>query len=114
MKPTRKNLRKKQIKLRKNSLPTLLITLFLWGLLFLLVFFVDPETFGIVLLFFLLFFLATFLTATIVFINKRRGVITALSLTFFLVLMYFGQGNVINLLLVLGITIASEVYFSKI
>lgn len=106
-------MRKKEIKLRKNFLPTFLITIFLWGLLFLIIYFVDPTTFGIIPFFFLLFFLAVFFTVTIIFISKRRGFIAAVAFTFFLILSFLGVGNILNFLLVLGIAIATEIYLSK-
>jgi hypothetical protein len=45
--------------------------------------------------------------------NTRRGLISSGSLTLFLILRYFGIGNLINFLLIFGLAIATEVYFSK-
>ena len=78
--------RKKEIKLRKNFFPAMLLTILLWlGVVF-IIYFVNPSDLGAVQLFFM---------------------------TIFLVLRYLGVGNILNLLLILGLTITTEIYFSK-
>ncbi len=105
--------RKKQVKLRKSYLPTFIITLLLWTGVFGIVYFIDPYEQGAVPLFFLIAFFALFFTLSIVLINSRRGFIISLATTVFIILRYFGLGNVLNLLLIAGIVIVIEIYFSK-
>jgi len=105
--------RKKEIKLRKNFLPTLLIIVILWSGVFFVVYFIDPETFGAIPLFLFLLFLSLLFTFSTIFANTRRGLIISLLTILFLILRYLGVGNVLNLLLILGLGITAEVYFSK-
>jgi hypothetical protein len=98
---------------RKNFLATLVIIIVLWGGVGFLVFFVDPSIFGALALFFLLFFLALLFTLATLFANTRSGFIAALALTFFLILRYFGLGNILNLFLIAGVAIAFEIYFTE-
>lgn len=109
----RSNIRKEQQLKRKNFLPTLLITIFLWSLLGLLIYFVDPSTFGALPLFFVLLFASFLFMFSLLFASTRRGLITSLSLTLFSVLLYLGVGNILNIFLILAIAICVEVYFSR-
>lgn len=108
-----KDKRKREIKLRKNFLPALVITLFLWTTIAFIVYFVDPFSYGATLLFFLTIFSALLFTFSLFFANTRRGLITALGLTTFLILRYLGIGNIVNFLLLLGLGIAIEMYFLR-
>ena len=98
---------------RRNFLPTLLITIFLWVLLGGLVYFVDPDVFLAVPIFFVLFFSANLFTFSLLFVGTRRGLITSSSITTFLLLSYLGVGNILNLVLILAIAICIELYFSR-
>jgi hypothetical protein len=103
---------------RKNYLPTLILILVLWGLLGVMLAYVEPELIkdiviaGAYLPFFLLFFPASFFTAAIIWGNSRRGFLTAAAITIFLILRVFQLGNILNLLLILGIVIAIDRYFN--
>ncbi|OGM15847.1 hypothetical protein A2V56_05440 [Candidatus Woesebacteria bacterium RBG_19FT_COMBO_42_9] len=109
----RKDARQKEVKLRKNFFPTLLITIVLWTLLAGLIYFVDPFALGAIPAFFILVFLALLFTFSFLFVSTRRGVIFAVAITIFLILRYFGVGNVLNLLLIIGVLIALEIYFLR-
>lgn len=108
-----KRRRQEQILKRKNFFPTLLVTLILWGLIAGIIYFVEPEAFAIIPLFFSILFFALLFTSSLLFGNKRRGVITSISLTLFLLLRYFGIGNVLNFLLIAGLAITVELYLAK-
>ena len=108
----KKNLRQKQKLKRKNFLPTLLITFVLWLLLGGLVYFFDPDSFGAIPLFFVLAFFCLLFTFSLVFANSRRGIVATIALTFFLLLMYLGVGNILNLILIFAIALCIELYFS--
>lgn len=109
----KKELRKQQVLKRKNFFPTLLITIVLWVLLGALVYFVDPNTFGVIPLFFITFFISLLFTFSLIFADSRRGLITSVSLILFTVLMYLGVGNVLNLVLILAIAICIELYLAR-
>ena len=109
----KKKIRQKKIKYRKNFFPTLIVIMSLWTLLAGFVYFVEPEAQGAVPLFLALVFLTLILTFSTLFINTRRGTITALGITFFLILRYFGVGNILNFLLLFGVAVATEIFFSK-
>jgi len=106
-------LHKKEVLKRKNFLPTLMVTFFLWLTLGGIVYFLEPDTFGILPLFFVLTFFALLFTFSIIFSHTRRGFLTTLGLILFLILRYFGIGNLLNFFLIFGILITVEFYFSK-
>ncbi len=108
-----KEKRQELIKRRRNFFPTLLITIFLWGIIASVVYFIDPQVSGIIPLFFLLIFTTLLFTFSMIFANTRRGFLVALSSTFFLLLRYFGVGNILNLLLIVGVMITVELYSSR-
>lgn len=108
----KKNSHKQQILKRKNFLPTLLLTVVLWGLLAGLIYFVDPETFGAVSLFFVLVFFCLLFTFSLIFANSRRGMVASVAVTFFLLLTYFGIGNILNAILIIAIALCIELYFT--
>ncbi len=109
----KKELRQQQAVRRKNFLPTLLVTILLWSGIAGIIYFIDPHTFGILPLFFVLVFIALLFSFSIIFSHTRRGFLSALGLTLFIILRYFGVGNVLNLLLISGVIIALEIYFSR-
>lgn len=113
MKLVKKEKRKKETKLRKNFFLTLLITTLLWLLLVSLIYLTEPTHFGVIPLFFLLVFLSLTFTFSIIFVNTRRGIVLSLFLSFFLFLRYLGVGNILNLLLLTGIGITIELYFTN-
>lgn len=108
-----KETRKQRVLKRRNFLPTFLIAILLWLILATLVYFVEPETFGAVPAFFVLVFCAFLFTFAVIFANTRRGVIVALSTTFFLILRYFELGNILNLILIAALAVTFEFLFSK-
>jgi len=93
-----KERRKQQVLKRKNFLPTLLVTVLLWAIIAGLIYFIDPGTFGIVPLFFVIVFAALLFTFSLIFASTRRGLIGSISISLFLILSYLGVGNIINLL----------------
>jgi len=105
--------RQKKVKLRKNFLPTLFITILLWLLLAVFVNSVNPFSFGVVFLFLVLVFLALFFTFAFLFTSTKRAVVYSIAAIIFLVLRYFGIGNVLNLLIIIGLIITIEIYFFK-
>lgn len=109
----RKEARQKEVKLRKNFFPTLFFIALLWTALGGLIYFVDPFSFGAIPAFFVLMFLSFFFTFSFLFAGRRRGITLAIAITSFFILSYFGVGNILNLLLILGVVVALEIYFYK-
>jgi hypothetical protein len=108
----KRKLRKEQVLKRKNFFPTLLITIFLWALLIGLIYFVDPGTFGIIYVFFFLIFFCLLFTFSLLFAGSRRGLVATIAVTLFLILLYLGVGNILNLILIVAIATCIELYFS--
>ena len=105
--------RKEQILKRKNFFPSIIVILILWGLLVGFIYFVDPDSFAAVYVFFSLFFVASLFTFSIILGNARRGILGSTGLVLFLVLRYLGVGNILNFLLIAGVLIVTELYFAK-
>ncbi len=78
-----------------------------------LVYFVEPATFAAIPLFFVLTFFALLLTFSLALASSRRGLLVALGTTIFLLLRYFGIGNIINFLIIVGLAVTIEIYFQK-
>lgn len=98
---------------RRNFLPALIITLLLWLAVILLIVYIDPGTFGALISFFVLSFLAIYFTFSIIFANKRWGLLIAFSMSFFVLLRYIGVGHIVNLLLIVGIATVVELYLAN-
>lgn len=98
---------------RKNFLPTLIVTVFLWILLAGIVYFIDPNIFLAVPLFFVLLFITFLFTFSLLFGSRRRGIITTISSTLFLLLAYLGVGNILNFLLIVAIAVCIELYLAR-
>lgn len=105
--------RQEKIKRRKNLFPTLILIFLFWGILTTIIFFLNPQAFGAVPMFFLILFLAVFLSLSLVFGNSRRGLLYSIGFLIFSLLRYFGVGHLLNLLLILGIAVAFDFYLSK-
>ncbi len=106
-------MRKEVKKIRRKIIINLTVIFLLWGSVCFVVYFVDPSSFGTIPLLLSLIFLATFFTTSIVFTNKRRGFLAALTLILFLILRLYGAGNIINFLLITALAITVEIYLSK-
>ena len=105
--------RKKEVTLRKNFFPTMLAIFILWFGIFFIIYFLDPFSFGAIPLFFFILFFALLLSFSTLFANTRRGFLTAVGLTIFMLLRYFGIGNLLNLILIIGLALTIEIYFLK-
>lgn len=98
---------------RKNFLPALTLTLVFWCATAFLIYAFDPSSFFIITIFFVLIFLALFFTLSLIFANTIRGLIISVAVLLFLMLRYLGVGNILNFLLIIGITIATDLYFNQ-
>ncbi|OGM16680.1 hypothetical protein A2V55_01035 [Candidatus Woesebacteria bacterium RBG_19FT_COMBO_37_29] len=108
-----KTKRIEKVKRRRNFFPTLVLTLIFWLLTSLIIYLFDPSLTGAVPLFFASFFISIFLTLSLIFANSRRGILFSSGIFMFLILRYFGVGNILNLILILAIITAFEIYLSK-
>ena len=98
---------------RKNFLPTLIVTFLLWMATAGLIYFIDPETLLALPGFFVLIFLSFLFTFSTIFASSRRGFLISFGITLFLVLRYFGVGNILNFLLISGLLVTAEIYFGR-
>jgi hypothetical protein len=98
---------------RKNFLPTLILALIFWGLLAWLIYTHPPSSNFIIIAFFILFFLALFLTSALLFANSRRGLFLALFVIIFLLFRYHHLANPLNIIILLSIFLSLEIFFSK-
>lgn len=102
------------IQRRKNFLPTIILILVLWLTLGLMVFNIDPSLVkdivipGLYLPFWLIFLPASWLTLAMIFGNTKRAFIVTAGLTVLMILRIYNLGNILNLILVAGITIAID------
>ena len=99
---------------RKNYLPTLILTLVLWGLMAAMIIWVDPQLVkdilipGAYLPFFVVFWPASFFSLALLIGNSGRGMLAATGINIFLLLRVFGFGNWLNLVLIAGIVMAID------
>jgi uncharacterized membrane protein len=102
---------------KKNYVPAILMALLFWGLLGLMMVFVDPtliENFilpGTYFLFFILLFLALFFTTSLLLSSSRRGFLIGLGICGGLFLRLKYLGNVINLSLLIIFLVLLELYW---
>jgi len=114
------------LKRRRNFLLTFILNLFLWLLWFDVVFNISPDQhfsffifhfsfdipFSLILFFFTLTLSLT-LTLAFIFSNTRKGFLTSLFITGFLLLRLIKQAYPLNILLLIGIIVCLELYFSR-
>ena len=109
----RKKAHQEKLTKRKNFLPAFFLTVLLWILLTSFIFLTDPDTPLALPAFFLIVLIILFFTFSLIFANKRRGLIASFATTLFLLLRYLGVGNILNLLLIIGAAISFEYFFYK-
>jgi len=90
-----------------------LVAVFFWIALLFIFYFVDPNITGVIPFFIFLFALGVFFTTSIFVKNIRQKLLITFVASLFLILKYFKMGNIINLLLILGIALAYEWYSQK-
>jgi len=71
---------------RRNFLSTVIVNLFLWATCGLIIFFLDPNKYLNVVLFFIALTLALTLTFALLFANTRRGFLVSLAIVGVLIL----------------------------
>lgn len=110
-------MRERELVEGKNYLPALLLTVFFWGLVFLIVLKVDPLILadfpirGSYFLFFLMVFLAVLFLSSLVLANSRRGLLVAVAVVVIGYLRLLKLLNPLNLILLIGLLIGIELYF---
>jgi hypothetical protein len=104
---------KERLKIRKNFLPTVLVTLFLWICWGIIFFFVPPEYLLMPFVFILITFFAVLFPAALIFAHTRRGLFSAFYVVLIMSLNYIGIGNILNFFLLLSLFVALEYYLSQ-
>ncbi len=69
---------------RRNFLPTVIISILLWASLGIIVFFLNPDKYPNIILFFFTFTLALTLTLALLVGNTKKGFLLALVISLFL------------------------------
>ena len=108
-----KDKRRKLLIRKRNFLPTLLVIMFLWATLVSMVYFVDPNIYGAILVFFIVFIASLIFTLSTLFANTTKGVVISLATGTFLLLRYLGIGNFVNFFLIAGFAFAVCYYLEK-
>lgn len=113
-------------KWQKNFFPAFVVNLIFWFLWFYVILKIPPNFTNQFLIigfqiniplaliyFFLTFFLSLTLTLAFIFSNTRRGALASLFVCGILLLFLIKQAHLLNFILLGGIIILLEVYFSK-
>jgi hypothetical protein len=98
---------------RRNFLPTIIIDFLLWITCGLIIFFLDPQNFSNIVLFFVFLTLALTLTFALLFANTRRGFLFALLLTGSLLLRFLKTFNWFTFFPIFFVLLSAEIYFLK-
>jgi len=104
---------------RKNFIITFILILFFWSLFWLIVFFVDPVLLkniiipGFYLPFFLILFMAIFLSLAVILANSKKSFLISLGLISFLILKLYQLANFLNIILIVSLVLVLENYFTR-
>ncbi|MDP3888856.1 MAG: hypothetical protein Q8Q24_02315 [bacterium] len=98
---------------RKNFLPAFLASLLVWLIFLYFVLTYAPETTLLVGVFYLLLFFALFFTLALFLANSRRGLLVSLAIVGFLFLNQIKQANTLNYILLAGLLLSIELFFTK-
>jgi len=114
------------LKHRRNFLPAFIVNILLWILWFYIVFKIPPDFHSQLQItnyklqipigyfyFFLTLSLTLSLTLAFLFSNTRRGFFLSFLICGFLILRLIKQAHLLNLILLAGILLCLEIYFSK-
>ncbi len=94
----------------KSNIAAIVIATICWISVCTLLLFIDPQTTGVIPVFFILLSVALFLTMIVILKNKKRSALYSSAIMLFLSLCYFGVGNILNLILIVGIVISIEIF----
>src|SRR3989344_5380812 len=105
---------------KKRLIPTLILTVILWAALGYFVYSFSPNTplplpilIDPKIIFFLMLFLALFLSFSLLFNNTRRGILLALGIVSIVLLRFFQLFHALYIVFVISILITIEIYFLK-
>lgn len=101
------------MKKEKNFFPTLILAMIFWGLWGWVIYSLAPTNNLVLIAFYLLLFLAAFLTSALIFANSKIGAIIALLLVLILNFLYFKIGNILNLSLLTAIFLLLVIYLKS-
>lgn len=98
---------------RKNFLPTLILALIFWGLLAGLIYLFPPTADSSLIAFYLLLFLAVFLTAALILANSKLGLLTAVFIVTALIFQQFKINNFLTFGILTAVFACLGLYFRK-
>ncbi len=102
-----------RIRRRKNFLPALILAVSSWGILSWLILKFPPENNFLILSFYLLIFIAVFLTSALILANSQMGLTIGIFLILFLLFRYLKIDDPFNLILLITIFLLLLAYFYK-
>lgn len=100
---------------KRSPIFPLFIALVGWALLGLLVYFVNPDVLKPIWYapFWILIWISSTWSISLIVGKTGRGALYGTAVVIFFVLRFFGIGNMLNVLLLLGIAFIGDLYFSK-
>jgi len=104
---------------KRQYLPLAILTVLMWVVLGAIVILVDPlilKDFPFTnsyLIFFIVWFLTWFFSISLILLSSKRGFLYSTMLTIVLMLRLIRLGHVANLVLLVGLTVAIDFYFSS-
>lgn len=98
---------------KKNLFLPLLSTIFILSIWILIFFFVPPESPLAPLAFLAITSLVVFFLVSIAFKNTRRGILSSVLVLLLMLMNYYGAGNYLNAILLLGVFLSLDFYLSK-
>lgn len=105
-----KEIRKQMVLRRKNFLPSLIITFILLLALISTIFFLDPAKSLNIFLFITNLFVFLIFLFSLILGSSKLGLIISFCITLFIILRYFGIGNILNAVLIAGLGIIALLY----
>ena len=98
---------------KKNLFLPLLSVIFILSIWILIFFFVPPEAPLAPLAFLTITSLGIFFLVSLIFKNTKRGILSSVLVLLLMLMNYYGAGNYLNAILLLGVFLSLDFYLSK-
>lgn len=98
---------------QKSFWPPLVLNLFLWGGWLYLVIQYPPDNLSLLVLFFLLLFLALSFTISLILGSRIQGFILSAALIIFLIFRFLKMDNILNLIILFSLLLTIELYLRR-
>lgn len=98
---------------KKNLFLPLLSAIFILSIWILIFFFVPPESPFAPLAFLTITSLVVFFLVSLILANTRKGILSSVLALLLMLMNYYGAGNYLNAILLLGVFLSLDFYLSK-